>query len=566
MEKIKNIEVNQNNEKQNKNELEEIIKNLKISLLSFNTNLISVFINWWMTEEQKKISTEIISTRKDIILELENILKEINNSKSEIELKRRSLNNYENSEISEENRRKIEDLQKRILELDEKQQIFLKEFNLLSRWEKLNASLNQNEINKMEKINSIDFLKINFDERLRLVTTKNIKSEDIINWKVNEIEINFSFNWKFNRQLYARTTAWMILPEEVREVTVDWKIYKRTDKSLKWEFFNNKWERLIIKDETKIKISKLETRKNLEQKYNINLDLSWYNEIDKEIITEANKRWVDFEIALKLFSKELSKISNKELRLAVLEELFIDIDRRKWYYFSKFWQKAVENWRFSLWFLDYIFEWNFNSYSKIAEKLGYTEEQIKNFNNTRNKIHYENSNIKFENITSLNISREEIARIRQIKRFTPWERDTIILFKIAAKIWWLPESWAENQNLHYILWKESEWMVWRLNYTIKWLWTDRFKELVLSKPKNRNPIWAKSTASWLGQLLLGNIDIYYPSWRNWIWDPIEEAIWFMRYIKERYGNPDIAKSIYWKIWHYNHPTKWRQYKWFREWY
>ena len=40
----------------------------------------------------------------------------------------------------------------------------------------------------------------------------------------------------------------------------------------------------------------------------------------------------------------------------------------------------------------------------------------------------------------------------------------------------------------------------------------------------------------------------------------------MRYIKDRYWNPDIAKSVYWKMWYFNHPTKWRQYKGFKEWY
>ena len=83
---------------------------------------------------------------------------------------------------------------------------------------------------------------------------------------------------------------------------------------------------------------------------------------------------------------------------------------------------------------------------------------------------------------------------------------------------------------------------------------------------SKNPMWLKSTASGLWQLLLSNVDIFYPSWRKWIWDPIEEAVWFMRYIKDRYWNPDIAKSVYWKMWYFNHPTKWRQYKGFKEWY
>jgi len=39
--------------------------------------------------------------------------------------------------------------------------------------------------------------------------------------RIKELEINFSFDGKFNRQLYLNTTAGMILPLEVREVEVN---------------------------------------------------------------------------------------------------------------------------------------------------------------------------------------------------------------------------------------------------------------------------------------------------------------------------------------------------------
>lgn len=80
-------------------------------------------------------------------------------------------------------------------------------------------------------------------------------------------------------------------------------------------------------------------------------------------------------------------------------------------------------------------------------------------------------------------------------------------------------------------------------------------------------LWASSTANGLWQLLLSNIDVFYPSGRKWIWDPIEEAVWFLRYIKERYWSPDVARSVYGKKWTFTHAiTGKKTSKDFREWY
>lgn len=94
---------------------------------------------------------------------------------------------------------------------------------------------------------------------------------------------------------------------------------------------------------------------------------------------------------------------------------------------------------------------------------------------------------------------------------------------------------------------------------------DRFYELA-NGSKVKNPIGAKSTVSGLGQLLLSNVDKYYPNGRKGIGDPVSEAVGFMRCIEDRYGNPDVAASVYGKTGNYTHPTKGRQYKPFREWY
>jgi hypothetical protein len=176
--------------------------------------------------------------------------------------------------------------------------------------------------------------------------------------------------------------------------------------------------------------------------------------------------------------------------------------------------------------------------------------------------------LKTEDIdfSSLGISKEEVERIRSIKRFRPWNTNTKKLFSIALKIAGLPSIWYNNKNTHSVMGRESSWNVGILNYTIKWMSTSEYKKKALSSSR-KNPIGSSSTASWLGQLRLVNIDVFYPSWRAWIWDPIEEAVWYLSYIRERYWDPDVADNMYGKIGRYRNARTWvEQYKWFEEWY
>jgi hypothetical protein len=170
------------------------------------------------------------------------------------------------------------------------------------------------------------------------------------------------------------------------------------------------------------------------------------------------------------------------------------------------------------------------------------------------------------NFASLGLDKEEVERIRSIKQFEPWAADTQILFYIALKIAWLPTDWCTNRNSHIILRKESSWRVGILNYTIKWMSPHAYKKKVLNS-SSRNPLNVFSTASWLGQLTLENIDLFYPSWRAWMWDCIEEAIWYFKYIYNRYWHPDVAMSIYdIKGWYTNARTWKKKEKRFEEWY
>lgn len=209
--------------------------------------------------------------------------------------------------------------------------------------------------------------------------------------------------------------------------------------------------------------------------------------------------------------------------------------------------------RISAEFLAYLFSDSGDKYKKVAKNQGYSEEEIKEAGKKAGKSRPDyDGEVKAEAIATKDINVKEVERLRKLKVFKPNSEDAIKLFTIAATKAGLPVEWATNKNLHYILNKESlGGKVGVLNYTIRGMSLEEFyKKANASKAKN--PIGSRSTASGLGQLLLENVDRYYPSGRKGIGDPIEEAIGFMKYIHDRYGSPDVARSVYGKTGTYVH--------------
>jgi len=130
---------------------------------------------------------------------------------------------------------------------------------------------------KLKNLDNSDFLSIKPENRLQYITTNNIDSESIANWSINDLEFSFTFDGQFNEELYLQTTAGQVLPKEVREVSIWWKKYERM--WMNWEFYN--WnERLKIKEWTKIDISKIGTKEELDSLK------EWNNKIVDDFITE----------------------------------------------------------------------------------------------------------------------------------------------------------------------------------------------------------------------------------------------------------------------------------------
>ncbi len=128
--------------------------------------------------------------------------------------------------------------------------------------------------------------------------------------------------------------------------------------------------------------------------------------------------------------------------------------------------------------------------------------------------------------------------------YPPNSEEATALFTEAAQMIGVPESWASSAGLHNILQRESGGVVGRPNYTYGHRANDRSQWDDIHAELRDGKKTARSSATGLGQLLLANVDKYYPSGREGIGDPLEEAAGMLAYIKDRYGNPDNAWSQY----------------------
>jgi hypothetical protein len=209
-----------------------------------------------------------------------------------------------------------------------------------------------------------------------------------------------------------------------------------------------------------------------------------------------------------------------------------------------------------------VYSWNDNGY--------FSRTKIPKVN--KSKKTPDNNRIKIQNWTELSFEKPNFRDKIKVDWITPEELDKIlhldfypitknkfgketeILFRCALQIAWLPEEWATSKEFAQLIWRESVastgkgnergLKVWVLNHTIKWETTESFKRKAVESSKKQNPIGSKSTASWLWQLLLYNVDIYYPDWREGIWDPLNEAVWMVRYIAAAYNNPKNALKFH----------------------
>ena len=118
----------------------------------------------------------------------------------------------------------------------------------------------------------------------------------------------------------------------------------------------------------------------------------------------------------------------------------------------------------------------------------------------------------------------------------------------------LPSEWADWEETHYIINSESGGKVGVPNYTYASLYSN-----IQSHPEKWHEVWQlikegksgtssgwvnRSSASGLGQLQRDNVLVFYPDKLEGLGDPLNEAVGFFKYIRDRYGDPKTARSVY----------------------
>lgn len=140
----------------------------------------------------------------------------------------------------------------------------------------------------------------------------------------------------------------------------------------------------------------------------------------------------------------------------------------------------------------------------------------------------------------------------RLAHYPPNSPAAVALFEEAAKLIGAPLAWASEPGLHYILGKESGGWVGRPNYTYDPKTRASLQARLTGWPAihselQAGKITAKSSATGLGQLLLRNVDKYYPAGRDGIGDALQEAAGMLAYIRDRYETPKNAGERYGKM-------------------
>lgn len=83
-------------------------------------------------------------------------------------------------------------------------------------------------------------------------------------------------------------------------------------------------------DATKLQITQIMTKDELNKQYASKLDLSKFKDDNEKFLAlESEKRGISPEIFLSAFGDELKQLESSADKKAVVEELFVEIDRQK---------------------------------------------------------------------------------------------------------------------------------------------------------------------------------------------------------------------------------------------
>jgi hypothetical protein len=438
------------------------------------------------------------------------------------------------------------------------------------------------KINKevLSTISNRDFLRVERNSRLEHITNPSQKATELK--EGSTLGFTFTFNGKLNQDLFLRTTAGQVIPEGVTILEAYGTQWTRN--GITGEFFTEQGNRLIIREWSNVSVKKImaadELKKQLEQVENSAILHSGNKDYD--IIQAALMRNIPADLAVTLFTRKIGGTMNTQGRKNDIEEVLTEFERTKDYFYEDFGKNALKDSVIRPEFIAYYANHVTADFTPEDKKtLGITEDLEKNFSR---KVRAQ-AFAGFKGMEELSL--EEKTKLADIptdiltgwgneafwKKFTPWSKECQQLFTCAAVFAWLPSEWGTNESLHRILSNESAGIVGRVNYKLVERWIDGLglkriaqENTWLDWSSIAGKAWVVSTAVWLGQLTLSN-EKYLPHGRDSIGVPLEEAIGMLRYIKDRYGSPEVAGNIYWKTWMYTHAITGQTLpKQFQEWY
>lgn len=374
---------------------------------------------------------------------------------------------------------------------------------------------------KLKTISSREFLKIPENERLRYITKSQIDATKISSGEVKEIEFNFTFDSRFNRELYLKTTAWQVLPKEVREVKVWDETYTRV--WLKWEFFNSRNTRLTIHQDTRLQISKLWDVKELEMQNqniftsfkseNISKKDSWKDYIDLEttnyddLLKQAIDKWIDPWFAIFAFwdeIKSLALLSND--RQVKLEELLTDYHRIR----------------------NNFPEWNWNILEESEQRNNFVLALLKETT----------SNWK-EKAKEYGIKEEEIEKISRKTNFT-----SVIDF---TRLTWTNLNWLDFRPLSYKYPREAS----IKNNNPAWLtWNPTFARTLDNYWIKYHIGTARPSSEWWNYFGFPNMEEWLNAF-NLLWDIKLNKMWdktFGQFAQNWAVDYTPYRNTFWDVW------------------
>lgn len=136
--------------------------------------------------------------------------------------------------------------------------------------------------------------------------------------------------------------------------------------------------------------------------------------------------------------------------------------------------------------------------------------------------------------------------------YAPNAPHTVALFEDAIRLLnqnrrpnqQIPLSMARDPNMHWVLMKENRnGVVGMPNYTYGTNLSREDMAIIHANLRHGNKT-TRSSATGLGQLILDNVDAYYPAGRDGIGVPVQEAAGMIAYMLDRYGTWQRARNRY----------------------